>query len=103
MSFYLPSLAGFLVVSADDDEMARVNEGRQVSSKSPFLVNAGDVGRSKETDETRFKLSKCREEFPSSSPVLANEGLFELTRRHLLTRAISSSSAETTEDPAVVR
>ena len=36
---------------------------------------------------------------PSSSPALANEGLFELTRRPSLTRAVSLSSVETTEDP----
>ena len=36
---------------------------------------------------------------PSSSPALANEGLFELTRRPSLTRAVSSSFAETTEEP----
>ena len=33
---------GFSVVSADDDETARVNEGRQVSSKSPSLARAGE-------------------------------------------------------------
>ena len=40
---------------------------------------------------------------PSSSPALANEGLFELTRRPSLTRAVSSAYAETTENLVVVR
>ena len=35
----------------------------------------------------------------TSSTALANEGLFELTRRPSLTRAVSSSFAETTEEP----
>ena len=35
----------------------------------------------------------------TSSPALANEGLFELTRRPSLTRAVSLSFAETTEEP----
>merc|ERR1711951_191978 len=35
----------------------------------------------------------------TSSPALANVGLFELTRRPSLTRAVSSSFAETTEEP----
>ena len=35
----------------------------------------------------------------ASSPALANEGLFELTRRPSLTRAVSLSFAETTEEP----
>ena len=49
------------------------------------------------------KSSLVRFLAPSSSPALANEGLFELTRHPLLTRAVSSSSAETTENPVVVR
>ena len=49
------------------------------------------------------KSSLVRFLAPSSSPALANEGLFELTRRPLLTRAVSLSSAETTENPVVVR
>ena len=36
----------------------------------------------------------------TSSTALANEGLFELTRRPSLTRAVSSSFAETTEEPS---
>ena len=35
----------------------------------------------------------------TSSTALANEGLFELTRRPSLTRAVSLSFAETTEEP----
>ena len=35
----------------------------------------------------------------TSSPALAYEGLFELTRRPSLTRAVSLSFAETTEEP----
>ena len=31
----------FSIVSVDYDEMARVNEGRRVSSKGPLLVRAG--------------------------------------------------------------
>ena len=39
---FLPTATtGFSVVFADDDEMARVNEGSLVSSKSPLLVRAG--------------------------------------------------------------
>ncbi len=32
----------FLVVSADDDEMASDNEGHRVTSKSPSLERAGE-------------------------------------------------------------
>ena len=46
---------GSSVVSAIDNGMARVNEGRRVSSKSPSLARAVEVVMSKETDETRFK------------------------------------------------
>ena len=35
----------------------------------------------------------------TSSTALANKGLFELTQHPLLTRAVSSSFAETTEEP----
>ena len=35
----------------------------------------------------------------TASTALANEGLFELTRRPSLTRAVSLSFAETTEEP----
>ena len=35
----------------------------------------------------------------TASTALANEGLFELTRQPLLTRAASLSFAETTEEP----
>ncbi len=45
------------------------------------------------------KSSLVRFLAPSSSPALATEGLFELTRRPSVTRAVSLSSAETTEDP----
>ena len=51
----------------------------------------------------KLEASLVRFLAPSSSPALANEGLFELTRPPLLTRAVSSSSAETTENQAVVR
>ena len=40
---------------------------------------------------------------PSNLPALANEGLYELTQRPSLTRAVLLSSAETTENLAVVR
>ena len=40
------------VVYANDNEMARVNEGRRVSSKSPSLARAVEEVMSKETDET---------------------------------------------------
>ena len=43
---------GSSVVSANDDETARVNEGRRVSSKSPSLARAVEEVMSKETDET---------------------------------------------------
>jgi len=59
-------MSGFLVVSADDDEVAHVDKGCRVSSKSPvgFFVGVGRrVGMSKEMDEAHFKLSKCREDF----------------------------------------
>ena len=46
---------GYSVVSANDDETARVNEGRRVSSKSPWLARAVEEVMSKETDETWFK------------------------------------------------
>ena len=45
------------------------------------------------------KSSLVRFLAPSSSPALANEGLFELTRHPSLTRAVSLSSTETTEEP----
>ena len=40
------------VVSVDDDEAARVNEGCRVSSKSPSLARAVEEVVSKETDKT---------------------------------------------------
>ena len=40
------------VVSAKDNETAHVNEGRQVSSKSPSLARAAEDVMSKEMDET---------------------------------------------------
>ena len=43
---------GSLVVSANDNETARVNEGHRVSSKSPYLARARGEVMSKETDET---------------------------------------------------
>jgi len=43
----------------DDDQMGRVNEGQ---FKKNFVGEGRQEGRSKETDETRFKLSKCKEE-----------------------------------------
>merc|ERR1712029_835075 len=50
-------------VSADDNEKARVSEGCRVGSKSSLLARAGDEEGAIKRDETRFKLSKCREEF----------------------------------------
>ena len=41
-----------LVVSANYYEMARVNEGLRVSSRSPSLARAFEEVMSKETDET---------------------------------------------------
>ena len=41
MYFHLTT-AGFSVVSVDDEVMARVNEGRRVSSKSPSLARASE-------------------------------------------------------------
>ena len=51
----ITSIKHHRVVSANDNEMARVNEGRRVSSKSPSLARAVEEVMSKETDETRFK------------------------------------------------
>ena len=53
--FFTQPQPGSSVVSANDDETARVNEGRRVSSKSPSLARAVEEVMSKETDETRFK------------------------------------------------
>ena len=50
-----------------------------------------------------YKLSLVRFLAPSYSPALANEGLFELTRRPSLTLAVSLSSTETTNNPVVLR
>ena len=52
---------------------------------------------------SKLELTLIRFLAPSSLPALANEGLFERTRHPLLTRAVSSSSVETTENLAVVR
>ena len=52
ISFFIKSEPGFSVVSANDNETARVNEGRRVSSKSPSLARAVEEVMSKETDET---------------------------------------------------
>ena len=41
MCLFHLTTTGFSVVSADDYETARVNEGRRVSSKSPSLARAG--------------------------------------------------------------
>ena len=49
---WLFHLAGSSVVSSNDNETARVNEGRRVSSKSPSLARAVEAVMSKETDET---------------------------------------------------
>ena len=49
---FLPDYNRFSVVSADDDETARVNEGGRVSSKSPSLARAVEEVMSKETDQT---------------------------------------------------
>ena len=51
----------------------------------------------------KLEASLVRFLAPSSLPALSNEGLFELTRWPSLTRAVSSSSAENTENPVVVR
>ena len=48
------SQPGSSVVSANDNQMDCVNEGRRVRSKSPLLGRAVDEVMSKETDETRF-------------------------------------------------
>ena len=44
-----------LIVSVNDNETARVNEGCQVSSKSPSLTRAFEEVISKKTDEIWFK------------------------------------------------
>ena len=46
--------AGFWVVSTDDDETARANEGRRVSSKIPLLARAFEDVTSTETVEKQF-------------------------------------------------
>ena len=46
---------GSSVVSANDNETSRVNEGCQVISKSPSLARSVEEVMSKETDETSFK------------------------------------------------
>ena len=51
-SFFTSIQPGSSVVSANDNETARVNEGRRVSSKSPLLARAVGEVMSKETDET---------------------------------------------------
>ena len=53
LAFLLP--LGFLVFSANDDEMVCVNEGHQFSCKSPSVARAVEKVMSKETDETRVK------------------------------------------------
>ena len=50
-------MARFLVVSTDDNETARVNEGRRVSSKSPSLARAGK-------EEGARKLTRLASSFP---------------------------------------
>ena len=45
---------GSSLVSADDNETTRVNEGRRVSSKSPSLARAGDEERARK--RTRLDL-----------------------------------------------
>ena len=51
----------------------------------------------------KLEVSLVRFLAPSSLSALANKGFFEVTRHPSLTQAVSSSSAETTENPAVVR
>ena len=47
---------GSMVVFANDNEMARVNEGRRVSSKNPLLAIVEEFIQ-KEPDKTRFMYS----------------------------------------------
>ena len=51
-SFFMPTTTGSSVVSVNDNETARANEGRRVSSKSPLLARADEEVMSRETDET---------------------------------------------------
>ena len=50
---------GFSVVSAEDDEAARVNKGHRVSSKSPSLGSAG-------TEKGARKLKRLASSFPNA-------------------------------------
>ena len=89
---------GSLVLWPENDEQVE-----QALMGDAYCENTGMVTIKFESGLASFQESLNQVSSVSllmtSSPSLANEGLFELTQRPSLTRAVSLSFAETTEEP----
>ena len=92
MAKFIPSIMAYLGKN--------VRIVRQVRRNCSANFELQKFGR---TFRTELELDKGNFLAPSSLPALANERLFELTWHPSLTLAVSSSSAETTKNLAVVR
>ena len=71
--------------------------GQQMSPIQVWSLSRFKVSRTLLTNDLIQVLSVSL--FMTASTALANEGLFELTQRPSLTRAVSLSVTETTEEP----
>ena len=59
ISLFNLTTTGFSIESADDDETARVNEGRRVSSKSPSLARAGEEEGARKRTRLDLRIPIC--------------------------------------------
>ena len=80
-----------------DEDAVVLGDGSGPGHQQVWSLSSFQVGR--QVLRTNLNQVSSVSLLMTSSTTLANEGLFELTGRPLLTRAVSLSFAETTEEP----